>query len=163
LIVRPDKITQRFIEDFYYEGGELIRRSTGEPCGKDYGLGYKRFSAYGKSWLIHRVIFAINHGWFPKIVDHINRDKLDNRIENLRCARATRNNVVNSPIRSDNTSGFRGVIGHKQAAGWVAQGSRADGTRKHLGVYTCPKEAALAYNHHAEEVYGPFAEFNQVF
>jgi hypothetical protein len=166
-----EETIQRFIEAFYYCGGRLYNRYTRGPRSKagdyaaryDKSCGYNRLSFKGKSYLEHRVIFAITHGYWPKMVDHINKNKLDNRVENLRDANHRRNNTVNSKLRKDNSSGYRGVINHKQAKGWVAQGSRTDGTRKHLGVFLCPREAALAYNHHAEFTYGPFATFNSVF
>jgi len=161
----------RFTDVFYYCGGRLynkVNRGRGSKAHDyaarfDEGCGYNRLSFGGKRYLEHRVIFAMHHGYWPKMVDHINGNKRDNRVENLRDAHYRRNNTVNSKVRSDNTSGYRGVINHKQVNGWVAQGSRPDGTRKHLGVFLCPNEAALAYNHHAEETYGPFATFNKVF
>ena len=171
LTSNAEKITQRFIDTFYYCDGRLYnkfdrgsRAKSGDCAARyDKSCGYNRLFLDGKFWLEHRVIFAMAHGYWPKMVDHINGDKTDNRIENLRDAHYRRNNTVNSKLREDNTSGFRGVINHKQVNGWVAQGSRPDGSRKHLGVFLCPKEAALSYNYHAEETYGPFATFNQVF
>jgi len=162
---------QEFTDNFYYNGGRLYnkvnrgsRAKEGNYAARlDKSCGYNRLQFKGKMYLEHRVIFAVCHGYFPTIIDHINGDKFDNRIENLRDAKFKRNNSVNSALRSDNTSGFRGVVRHKQTVGWVAQCSRSDGTRKHLGVFTCKKEAALAYNYHAESEYGDFATFNQVF
>lgn len=48
-------------------------------------------------------------------------------------------------LRSDNTSGFRGVNYHKQSKKWIAR-MMSDGIRKHLGYFNSAKEAALAYN-----------------
>lgn len=45
---------------------------------------YKQVMVDGKGYLQHRIIFALHHGYFPVIVDHINGDTYDNRIENLR-------------------------------------------------------------------------------
>lgn len=157
-----DKITQRFTEDFFHKDG-ILYKTSGEPAGHfDKKIGYYRVKAYGKAWLTHRVIFALEHGWWPKMVDHIDRDKTNNKVSNLRAAYRNQN-TVNSQTRSDNTSGWRGVIWHKAANGYVAQSSDGSGKRVHLGVFTCPKEAALAYNHHAEKTWGQFASFNQVF
>jgi len=156
-----EKIIAKFIREYSYEGGNLYK--NGRKVGYfDKGCGYVRTKVSGKGWLVHRIIFAMHHGYLPKFVDHINRDKTDNRIENLREATRPRN-VVNSNIRNDNTQGFRGIVNHKQCKGWTAQGSDEGGKRVHLGVFTSKEEAALAYNIHAEKVYGKFAEFNKVF
>lgn len=165
-----DPTTLPFTNYFGYCAGRLYNKI---PRGKakvgyhtatfDPSSGYNRFKWMGRTWLEHRVIFFLRHGYFPKMVDHINGNKLDNRVENLRDAVERRNNTVNSKLRTDNSTGFRGVHNHKMCNGWVAQGSKEDGSRVHLGTFTCIKEAALAYNHHAENTYGPFATFNQVF
>ena len=151
----------KFIETFTYKEGHLYK--GGVKVGfHDPSSGYMRVHMLGKRYLVHRVVFALHHGYLPRCIDHINRDKLDNRIENLRPA-THRQNVVNSELRSDNTQKYRGVVNHKLCNGWTAQGSDENGKRVHLGVFTSKREAALAYNHHAEKVYGPFAKFNQVF
>jgi len=158
-----EKLTQKFIDDYRYEEGHLYRKSDGKRVGYlDKRIGYYRMKAYGKTWLVHRVIFAIYEGWWPDMVDHIDRDKTNNQLSNLRAARRNQN-TVNSRPRSDNTTGWRGVIYHKAAKGYVAQSSDKQGNRVHLGVFSCDREAALAYNYHAEKTWGKFATFNQVF
>ena len=159
-----EKLTQRFIESFYIKGGKIYDLITNEEKGYYCrSCGYKRLWFNGKLWLQHRLIYFITHGYLPKRLDHIDRNKLNNKIENLRPA-AQSHNVVNSEIRSDNTTGYRGVVNHKLVKGWTAQGSTLDHKRKHLGTFTCKKEAGLAYNYHALSTYGhEFAEFNKVF
>jgi len=75
---------------YKYKDGDLVKRDTEEPVGSDNGRGYRHVSVKNKNFYVHRVIFFLCHGRWPKDqVDHINRDNNDNRIENLReCTRA---------------------------------------------------------------------------
>lgn len=57
------------------------------------------------------------HGYEPSEIDHINRNRADNRIENLREVSRTQNNY-NHPMRTDNTSGVRGVSWNKIKNKW---------------------------------------------
>jgi len=137
-------------------------RNLDKPVGSPNGRGYLRIKYKGKSHSSHRLAFKFMGEPVPDCVDHINGVKGDNRWDNLRPA-DRRKNVVNSELRSDNTQKYRGIVNHKLCNGWTAQGSDENGKRVHLGVFTSKREAALAYNYHAEKVYGPFAKFNQVF
>lgn len=165
-----DPIIAKFIELFYYDNGKLIRKidrgqafKAGDVAGYyDKSSGYLRVGIDGKNYLVHRVIYALNYLELPKYIDHINKNKLDNRIENLRPA-TTPQNIVNSDLRKDNTQNYKGVVNHKMCKGWTAQGSDINGKRVHLGVFLSKEEAALAYNYHAEKTYGKYATFNQVF
>lgn len=67
---------------------------VGSKCRGEYlGFGYK-----GKKYTLHRVIYELHYGPIPKgmLVDHINRDKFDNRIENLRLASPAGNSANSS-------------------------------------------------------------------
>jgi hypothetical protein len=110
-----------------------------------------------ESLLMHRFISGAVRG---QVADHINRNGLDNRKENLRVAtRST--NAANSKHRADrSTSPYRGVykIG-KITKKYEAQ-LRADGVLHRLGRYLDPKEAALAYDYAAGHYFGEFAVKN---
>jgi hypothetical protein len=56
----------------------------------------------------------------PKYLDHINNDRHDNRIENLRAVSA-RQNQHNRSINKNSTSGVKGVYWHKQSGKWMAK------------------------------------------
>jgi HNH endonuclease len=62
----------------------------------------------GNGALVHRVVFALFYGYFPKEVDHINGIPSDNRPSNLREVTRSQNNM-NKRMQSNNTSGYRGV------------------------------------------------------
>lgn len=89
------------------------------------------------------------------LVDHQNRDTLDNRRENLRPATRT-DNGANAVRRTDNTSGFKGVYWNKEKRQWVARvGVR--GKRRYLGHFDDLWQAARAYDAAAKEHFGEFA------
>lgn len=87
-------------------------------------------------------------------VDHINRDPLDNRKSNLRVATRSENNL-NSKIRVNNTSGFKGVNFHKITRKWRAYIGH-NGKIIYLGLYKSKAEAAFARRQKAKEIYGDF-------
>lgn len=102
---------------------------------------------------MHRIIMNAKKG---EIVDHINRNSLDNRRSNLRIATHIEN-CRNARLKSDNKSGIRGVHWAKHAKSWVAQ-IRINGKTKHLGCFLTIEEAAAArkeqeklYNFHPDE------------
>jgi len=100
-------------------------------------------------------LHAFLTGW--AFVDHVNRDGLDNRRENLRPATNSQNQM-NARMHSNNTSGFKGV----QRCGrltWKAH-IKLDSRRLHLGTFDTPQEAAHAYDEAAAHYFGEFARPN---
>ncbi len=95
--------------------------------------------------------------------DHKNRNRLDNREENLR--KATRpQNVVNSAVRKDNSLGYKGVTRKWQRPNEKVVRYRArisiNGKYSHIGDFHTPEDAARAYDQKAKELYGEFAYLN---
>lgn len=81
--------------------------------------GYKCGRIFGIPLLAHRVLFAMKHGYWPKEVDHINGNRGDNTIKNLR--EVTRlQNSKNQKISIKNTSGHIGVSWNKRDKRWTA-------------------------------------------
>lgn len=101
------------------------------------------------------------------LVDHINGDKLDNRRSNLRLATRSQNEMNKLKRRTHKgrpaTSKYKGVCLNtgKRKKKWRAF-LTIDGKRVQLGAYYSEREAALAYNAKAKEVYGEFALLNEV-
>ena len=91
-------------------------------------------------------------------VDHINRDGLDCRRVNMRLATPTQNQH-NSRLRSDNTSGYKGVQWNKKCKKWQA-GITINSKFVYLGVHTTREEAALAYDKAAQKNFGEYARLN---
>lgn len=109
-----------------------------------------------KTVRMHRIIVKTPIGMDT---DHINRDKLDNRRNNLRiCSRAE--NVANS-FRSDNTSGFRGIWFNKRLKKWQA-GLNKSGKHIYVGIFKNINEAVSAYNKVAVKYFGEFIKPNQL-
>ena len=112
--------------------------------------------ADGKSTRLHRYIL----GRIEADVDHINGDPTDNRRCNLRFATRTQNNQ-NMRLRSDNSTGYKGVCCHKKTGKYLAY-INANGKRIHLGSFTNPEEAAEAYDKAAIYYFGEFAKTNEM-
>lgn len=87
-------------------------------------------------------------------VDHINGDTLDNRRENLRFASASQN-ALNKSVRSDNTSGYKGVSYWTTGGKWKAT-TCVDGKTHHIGFFNTAEEAYAAYCKKAKELHGEF-------
>ena len=93
-------------------------------------------------------------------VDHINRNKLDNQVCNLRYATASQNMMNKTKqIGRKTSSQYKGVTLEKKSGKWIAQ-IRIGGKRNYLGIFTSEEEAAMAYDLKAEEAHGEFAVLN---
>jgi len=115
--------------------------------------GYLRVTISGKRVKLHRVCYALYHGHdpYPMQCDHVNHDRTDNRICNLRLVTNQENQKNRSKIKS-NTSGVCGVCFHKTLKKWHAY-IAANGKREHLGTFT-NKADAIAARKAAEIKYG---------
>lgn len=122
--------------------------------------GYKRLNLPVVGTVIeHRAIWAVVHGRCPDMhIDHIDNDKLNNRIENLRVCTHNQNQH-NQGIRASNKSGYKGVSWMKSVRKWHAQ-ICCNSKVTHLGLYACKIDAAKAYDQAAKELHGEFAWLN---
>lgn len=89
-----------------------------------------------------------------KVVDHINRDTLDNRKTNLRICGFSEN-IRNCKMRKNNTSGYRGVTYQKKSNRWNAL-IMVNRKSIYLGYYKTAKEASVAYQKFVKEKYGNY-------
>ncbi|CAN7192555.1 HNH endonuclease [Acidovorax sp. LjRoot117] len=139
-IVSYDKSTGIFISRIDIAGNVF----TGKPRGTILHRGYIGIRVDGRRYLAHRLAWLYVHGVFPDgYIDHINGNTSDNRIENLRAVTQSEN-MHNTKLRRDNTSGFRGVSMNKQTKHWVAQ-LRLQGKVICLGTFATPADASAAY------------------
>lgn len=131
-------------------------RRFGVRFGAEAGTehkGYKRVKVDSKLILAHRLAWAIHYGaWPAEELDHINRNRSDNRIANLREA-ARSGNMVNRAYPRG-ASGVTGVAKHKR--GWQAS-IRVKGKSVYLGVFSTIEEAAKVRAAAEQREYGEFA------
>lgn len=146
---------------FEYTEGKLlwkvrqaVRIKVGQEVGNINSDGYKCFTLNGINYKVHRVIFYMYHGYFPKEVDHINGNRIDNRIENLRgCTRSE--NQRNKDGWSK--TGYKGVYNNNK--GFMAS-IRINGQKVYLGTFPIAEQAADAYDNAAKKYFGEFAKTN---
>lgn len=121
------------------------RSKAGTVLGTKASTGYLTICFKGQIFTAHRLAWFYVHGVMPSSpVDHINGNRTDNRIENLRSGSFASNNQNRLKPQRNNTSGFLGVGWNKQNKRWKAQ-ITVDNQTKHLGHYDTPEEAHEAY------------------
>lgn len=117
--------------------------------------GYKAGKIFDTNCKAHRIAWKMTHGVEPpELIDHINGDRIDNRISNLRPATYSENRINTRGARG--ASGFKGVIWSAQRDKWIAE-IKANGVRKYLGSFENPEEASAAYKTAAKCLHGEFA------
>lgn len=104
--------------------------------------GYLFGTFNGKPITAHRIIWAMVHGHWPTLTDHINGDRHDNRIENLRDV-SYEANSRNMRLQHRNVSGVHGVQLNKRNGRWVVRVGSAYGYRW-VGEFTDLEEAKAA-------------------
>ena len=118
-------LTEELHQLFEYRDGAIywkVMRSgmakAGSQAGCVNGRGYLAVGINFKKYLVHRIIWAM-HGNDPvAMLDHINGDTADNRIENLRAATYESNNC-NARLSKRNTSGYKGVSWNSKVKKWM--------------------------------------------
>jgi hypothetical protein len=139
------EITQKLLRElFFYEEGKLFNRvqrsqntKAGEEAGSLSNTGYRRIGINGKSYRTHRLIYIFHNGEIDNKlqIDHLDRDKLNNNIENLRL-------VTNQ--ENDFNRNAKGYTLHKPANKFQAQ-IKLNGKQINLGLFNTTEEARDAY------------------
>lgn len=132
---------------------------NGKVAGTLHGAGYIQIKVDGRLYLAHRLAWMMFHGRSPSgQIDHINGDKSDNRIANLREATGSQN-LRNRGKPKNNTSGFKGVSWNSGRRAWLATIHRK-GSNKNLGYFATREAASDAYNRAALKYHGEFARLD---
>jgi len=130
---------------------------SGVPAGAEFGTNkksskttYRIGFVFKKKVTAHRLAWALHFGEWPKgLIDHINHNGLDNRIENLRDVDVSSNNR-NTSLRKDSTSGVAGVSWDRSQSKWIAQ-ININRKRVHLGSFVSIEDAIKARTDAASE------------
>lgn len=128
---------------------------VGARVGAPHCAGYLQTNQKGEVHLLHRLVWLYVHGdWPPEQIDHINGNRADNRLCNLRLATNSQN-TMNQGRRKTNRSGYRGVYWVTSRKKWVARITK-DGVHTYLGQFASLEQAAEAYRSAAVEQFGAF-------
>lgn len=144
------------------ESGEFIwvkkrkgHTLAGAKAGTKHSKGYITIRFDGVDYLAHRLAWAIVNGDLSETsqIDHINGNRSDNRISNLRLASHYQNRW-NSKPRASSKSGIKGV--RNRRGKWEAR-IRIGGKEIWLGSHDTPEKAKAAYDEAANRYYGEFS------
>jgi hypothetical protein len=134
-------------------GGSAWR---GTEAGSINTSGHRQIKIRRRPYMAHRLAWLFTYDeWPAQELDHINGDPDDNRIANLRLSTRSQN-MANTGVPSNNTSGVKGVEWNPQCGKWKAS-VRTKGKRIHLGLFANKDDAAAAYRKAAVKIFGEFA------
>jgi hypothetical protein len=163
-IYRCDMITQERLKELYdYDPKTGLftqrfnRRGTfaGRTAGSKGKNGYIKLCVDKNHLLAHRLAWLYMNGQFPPMIDHINGQRDDNRIENLRIC-TSHENHCNVAIAKNNTSGVKGISFSAQTQKWKPQ-VMCKGKRYFLGYFESLVDAEAALKELREKLHGDFA------
>jgi hypothetical protein len=135
------------------------RGQKGSLAGSIGSRGYVAIIIDGCRFRAHRLAWLYVHGEWPgDQIDHIDGNRANNAIANLRLCNQSQNNA-NTKKRVTNTSGFKGVSWHRRYRKWTAS-IKLSGKQTHLGYFTDKEVAAAAYASALVKNFGEFARLN---
>jgi hypothetical protein len=162
-------ITQELVKSLFdYKDGVLYWKIKQAHCIKignlagtlDISTGYYRVPIYKKLNRTHRIIFLYHHGYLPNFVDHIDGNKTNNKIENLRPITKSQN-AMNKKIGTNNTSGTKGVMWHKRDKKWFVQ-VRVNSKCHSFGYYDNKELAELVAIEATNKLHQEFSAYKGV-
>lgn len=145
----------RMKELIYYRSGELYWIKNHNLAGSIDNKGYKRISLDKKRYKVHRIVWYYHHQIWPiNQIDHIDGNKLNNRIENLRDVSSSINMYNKQKAYKNNTTGFLGVT--KSGTKFVAR-LRVGNKLIHLGTHPTKEIAHEVYKNKKSEIINAFS------
>ena len=155
---KPYPTQEEIAKRYRYEDGKLYwasagrRRQLHKPVGcppnpNGYVQLNWRESGKNRRLYVHRVIWILLRGYEPDEIDHLNRNRSDNRIENLSDVTSTANNQRARKPRKRHLGLPRGVYfeARSKKNPYYAQVTASKGERIYLGAYATKEEAVAAY------------------
>lgn len=131
-------------------GSRAIAENKAGKLRKD---GYYDVGLCGKYYLIHRIVYLMHYNYLPSIIDHINRNRKDNRIENLRESDVNKN-TWNSSTSLNNRLGIKGIRLTK--TGKYEARVACAGKTYQVGTFSSISEAEKAIQQFRENIHGNF-------
>ena len=111
--------------------------------------GYRFVGVGGKHRFVHRIIYALHYGVLPPLIDHINGDKADNHISNMREASRSMNAQNQRPRNRDLPMGVHRRHTSPNYAAYI----KVAGKTRYLGTYSTPDEAHRVYLTHKRNLH----------
>jgi len=156
------EITQDLLKEFfYYKDGFLHTRKSRQgvwqdkKCSLVANNGYIYIRFQNKMYLAHRLIFLYHHGYLPKVIDHVDRNRTNNCIENLREATVAQN-LWNAKKPITNTTGVKGVWYDKARNKWYAE-FKTNAKKNYVGRFDTLEEATTKLHEARENAQKEFA------
>lgn len=156
-------ITKELLAEFFeHRDGKLYWKKVSHPnksyligseVGSIHKTGYRHVTWNNKIHKVHRLIFLLEHGYLPNEIDHINGDRLDNRIENLRDVTRSQNQF--NKKQQANNSGHRNVSWHTKTKKWVVRITANCKTRC-IGYFDDLELAALVAQEARQKMFGDY-------
>jgi hypothetical protein len=153
----PDQQEVCGIVNYDAATGIFSSRRTGQVLSAKNSKGYLQISIRNRTYYAHRLAWLYVHGTWPvHQVDHINGNRTDNRICNLRLATPSENQC-NMGVKKHSQVGIKGVAKVNNRYRAVI---RKNCVRYHLGYFSTPEAASAAYSAAAARLHGDFAFVN---
>ena len=160
---KDSTLTQEYLQSaFEYRDGNLYwlespnkKIKIGKKAGTLTKSGYINICIDRKFYRAHRLIFLHQNGFLPNFIDHIDCNKSNNKVKNLRVATKSQNQC-NKAITSSNKSGVKNVSWSKYREEWVVQIS-INGKKKFIGRYKDLELADLVATEARDKYHKEFA------
>lgn len=136
------------------ETGDFIHRRSKRTAGTTLARGYRMINIDGRGYYSHRLAWLWIHGEWPEQIDHINNNRSDNRLSNLRLATHHQNAANKSPRKGRPPKGVRQVSSGR----WQAK-ITINRSGIYLGTFDTAEDAHAAYQAKARQAWGEFAKW----